>query len=192
MIHSTGPAESPPLVINILPELPPFRSLAPVEGAGEEAFVDHEDVRKGLIEHIGSALRIEGSIELPLAIIVPEEAPEGLTVTGHFSGALFTVDVDDHAHLMLRMVVRRDSLDTGIEDVSVSHLQKFGDFVILGARNESELVVAVPDGHGVRVELVILLPFKLNLKARFEFIESYRSVPISEAGDVKVQKMTVL
>jgi len=45
---------------------------------GEEASVNHEDVREGLIEHIGSALCVERSIELPLSTAVAEKLPEGL------------------------------------------------------------------------------------------------------------------
>ena len=67
----------PPFLVDSFPELPSFRSLSPVEDPSEEGFVDYEDVREGLIEPIGPALLIEGSIELPLAIIVPEKLPEG-------------------------------------------------------------------------------------------------------------------
>ena len=72
-----GEIQVPPAFVDSFPELPSFRSLSPVEDPSEEGFVDYEDVREGLIEPIGSALLIEGSIELPLAIIVPEKLPEG-------------------------------------------------------------------------------------------------------------------
>ena len=57
-----------PLIINILPELPALGCQAPSEHSAEESLIDYEDVHKVLIEHIGSALLIKGSIKLPLAL----------------------------------------------------------------------------------------------------------------------------
>jgi hypothetical protein len=83
----------PPAPVHLLPEIPPLRSLAPVEAAPEKEFIDDQYIGQMLVQIIGPALSIKGRIELPLAVVLPKESPETpVDVVRHDSALLLLVE----------------------------------------------------------------------------------------------------
>ncbi len=84
------------------------------------------------------------------------------------------------------MDIRSNAGDAHVVDAAKSHLQVFGNVVVLGSGYEAEFVFLVVDGHGVGVEGVVALPDKTQPCAYVQVLKGFAAFPIAEARDVKI------
>ena len=111
------------------------------------------------------------------------------------SSILFTMlihDTDDDLDLVFGMNVRSDARDTDLVDVLQTHVQILGDVVVGSARDETQLILAIVNGHGVRIELIVLFANQVQLGANLEVLKGLAAIPKAETGDVEVGQMDLL
>ena len=101
-------------------------------------------------------------------------------------------NLDDHFDLLFRMHVRCDSCDADIVDFVQAHVEILGDVVVGAARDESEFVVFVVNGHGIRVEGIVCLADKVQFGSNLQVLERLAAIPIAESGDVEIVKVDLL
>ena len=97
----------------------------------------------------------------------------------------------DDAHLVLGMFLRGKAVDAHLVDAAIAHLKVFRNLVVLAPRQETQLVIAVVQGHSVRVELVVVFAHHAQHATDAQLLKSLRTVPIAETRNVGRQQMSL-
>ena len=87
------------------------------------------------------------------------------------------------------MDIRGEAGDAHVIDVIEPHVQVLGNVMVGSPGDESQLVVAVVDGHGIGIEGVVLFTDKIQLGPDLEHLEGLAAFPVTESGDVEVRQM---
>ena len=90
------------------------------------------------------------------------------------------------------MCIRCHAGDADFKKVIPTHIKELTDVMIILPRDKTEFQIIVVDGYGIRVELVVLLSFELELCTDLEVFECFASIPVAESGNVEIHQVYFL